>query len=87
MTTTPLSIDVYVAPRRPYNCPDQLGQDEVATWAPSSSTMISGPTEAIVIDALLTFQNAERFLLVLWVGVVGQTAVRPPSTAMVAPVM
>jgi glyoxylase-like metal-dependent hydrolase (beta-lactamase superfamily II) len=60
MTTTPLSIDVYVAPMRPYNSPDQLGQGEVATWAPSSSTLISGPTEAIVIDALLTFENADQ---------------------------
>ena len=60
MSTTPLSIDVYVAPMRPYTCPDQLGEGEVATWAPSSSTLISGPTEAILIDALLTFENAEQ---------------------------
>src|SRR5258705_2430674 len=33
-------------------CPDQLGEGEVATWAPSSSTLISGPTEWIPIDAL-----------------------------------
>ena len=45
MGTSPLSIDVYVAPMRPYACPDQLGEGEVATWAPSSSTLISGPTE------------------------------------------
>jgi hypothetical protein len=43
--TSPLSIDVYVAPMRPYTCPDQLGEGEVGTWAPSSSTLISGPTE------------------------------------------
>jgi len=60
MSTIPLSIDVYVAPMRPYTCPDQLGEGEVATWAPSSSTLISGPTEAILIDALLTFQNADQ---------------------------
>jgi glyoxylase-like metal-dependent hydrolase (beta-lactamase superfamily II) len=45
---------------RPYTCPDQLGEGEVATWAPSSSTLISGPTEAILIDALLTFENADN---------------------------
>jgi glyoxylase-like metal-dependent hydrolase (beta-lactamase superfamily II) len=56
----PLSIDVYVAPMRPYACPDRLGEGEVATWAPSSSTLISGPTEGIVIDALLTFENADQ---------------------------
>jgi len=56
----PLSIDVYVAPMRPYISPDQLGEGEVATWAPSSSTLISGPTEGILIDALLTFENADQ---------------------------
>src|SRR4029079_9887580 len=60
MSGSPLSIDVYVAPMRPYTSPDQLGQGEVATWAPSSSTLISGPTEGILIDALLTFVNADQ---------------------------
>ena len=49
--------------RRPdaaYNCPDQPGEGGVATWAPSSSTLISGPTEGILIDALLTFENADQ---------------------------
>lgn len=45
---------------RPYISPDQLGKGEVATWAPSSSTLISGPTEGILIDALLTFENADQ---------------------------
>src|SRR5260370_4473272 len=60
MSTSPLSIDVYVARMRPYTWPDQLGEGEVATWASSSSTLISGPAEGIVIDALLTFENADR---------------------------
>jgi glyoxylase-like metal-dependent hydrolase (beta-lactamase superfamily II) len=60
MSTSPLSIGVYVAPMRPYTSPDQLGEGEVATWAPSSSTLISGPTEGILIDALLTFENADQ---------------------------
>src|SRR6201993_2504304 len=60
MSSGPLSIDVYVAPMRPYISPDQLGEGEVATWAPSSSTLISGPTEGILIDALLTFENADQ---------------------------
>src|SRR3989442_3274167 len=45
---------------RAYPYPGQLGEGEVATWAPSSSTLISGPTEGIVIDALLTFENADQ---------------------------
>jgi glyoxylase-like metal-dependent hydrolase (beta-lactamase superfamily II) len=60
MSTSQLSIEVYVAPMRPYISPDQLGEGEVATWAPSSSTLISGPTEGILIDALLTFENADQ---------------------------
>src|SRR5467141_80580 len=60
MGSRPLSSDVYVAPMRPYTCPDELGEGEVATWAPSSSTLISGPTEGILIDALLTFENADQ---------------------------
>jgi glyoxylase-like metal-dependent hydrolase (beta-lactamase superfamily II) len=60
MSTRPLDLDVYVAPMRPYISPDQLGEGEVATWAPSSSTLISGPTEGILIDALLTFDNADQ---------------------------
>ena len=60
MSTSPLATHVYVAPMRPYTSPDKLGEGEVATWAPSSSTLISGPTEGILIDALLTFENADQ---------------------------
>src|SRR5260370_38191215 len=60
MRTSPLASDVCVAPMRTYTCREQLGEGEVATWAPSSSTLISGPTEGILIDALLTFENADQ---------------------------
>ena len=70
MSSSPLSIDVYVAPMRPYASPDQLGDGEVVTWAPSSSTLISGPTEGILIDALLTFDNADR--IAAWSGTLRQ---------------
>src|ERR1700716_4415823 len=60
MSASQLTLDVYVAPRRPYTSPDRLGEGELATWAPSSSTLISGPTEGILIDALLTFENADQ---------------------------
>jgi glyoxylase-like metal-dependent hydrolase (beta-lactamase superfamily II) len=58
--STPLSLDVYVEPMRPYSSPDTLGEGEVATWAPSSSTLIHGENEGIIIDALLTFDNADH---------------------------
>jgi len=60
MSTGPLSLDVFVAPMRPYLSHDQLGEGDVATWAPSSTTLISGPTAGILIDALLTFENADQ---------------------------
>src|SRR5437016_13553424 len=60
MNSGPLSLDVYVAPMRPYTSPDQLGEGEVATWAPSSSAVISGQTEGIPADALRTVENADR---------------------------
>src|SRR5689334_170296 len=59
MSSAP-SIDVFGAAMRPYNYPDKLGEGEVATWAPSSSTLISGPNEGVLIDALLTFDNADK---------------------------
>ena len=71
MSTSPLSIDVYVSPMRRYHSPDQLGEGEVATWAPSSSTLISGPTEGILIDALLTFNNADE--IAAWAKRFGKT--------------
>jgi glyoxylase-like metal-dependent hydrolase (beta-lactamase superfamily II) len=71
MSTSPLSVDVYVAPMRPYNSSDQLGDGEVASWAPSSSTLISGPTEAILVDALLTFENADN--IAAWAKAFGKT--------------
>jgi glyoxylase-like metal-dependent hydrolase (beta-lactamase superfamily II) len=60
MSTSPLSVDGHVAPMRPYTYPGELAVGEEATWAPSSSTLISGPTEGILIDALLTFENADQ---------------------------
>jgi hypothetical protein len=38
---------------RPYTCRDQLGEGEVATWAPSSSTLISGPPEGILMSSIV----------------------------------
>ena len=71
MSTSPLSVDVYVSPLRPYNSPDQLGAGEVATWPPSSSTLISGPAEGILIDALLTVRNADE--IAAWAKGFGKT--------------
>jgi hypothetical protein len=44
--------------------------------APSSSTLISGPTEEILIDALLTFENADQ--IAAWAKRFGKS---PPCAA------
>lgn len=54
-----LSVDVFVVPKRLYPAPGELGPGEEPTWAPSSSTLIRGTSEAILIDALLTVENAD----------------------------
>ena len=71
MGSDPLSIDVFVYPMAPYSSPDQLGEGEVATWAPMSCTLISGPTEGILIDAMLTFTHADA--IAAWARQFGKT--------------
>ncbi len=56
---TGLNLDVFVYPMEPYNSPDPPGPGEVVTWAPMSSTLISGPTEGVLIDAMLTTRHAD----------------------------
>src|SRR5580765_3836279 len=64
MAESALSIDVYVSPQRPYAMTPQ-GPGDVPTWAPTSSTLISGEDEAILVDALMT--NGQVDALADWV--------------------
>jgi len=63
MSTGPLSVNVFVTlfvtPIRPYagGAPDGPGDE--ATWAPMSSTLIAGENEAILVDALMTNDQAD----------------------------
>jgi glyoxylase-like metal-dependent hydrolase (beta-lactamase superfamily II) len=59
MSTSPLSIDVFVSPIRPYAGEAPQGPGDEPTWAPMSSTLISGEDEAILVDALLTNDQAD----------------------------
>nr|WP_240148270.1 MBL fold metallo-hydrolase [Diaminobutyricibacter tongyongensis] len=54
-----MNLDVFVYPMEPYNSPDPPGPGEVVTWAPMSSTLIAGPTEGVLIDAMLTTHHAD----------------------------
>jgi glyoxylase-like metal-dependent hydrolase (beta-lactamase superfamily II) len=65
MSTSPLTVDVYVAPMRPFvGAPAQAPGDE-PMWSPMSSTLIAGATEAILVDTLVTVDQVDA--LAEWV--------------------
>jgi len=64
MSTSPLSVDVFVTPIRPYAGDPPQGPGDDPTWAPMSSTLITGENEAILIDALMT--NGQADALAEW---------------------
>lgn len=54
MTENALTVDVYVAPMRPFaGAPAQAPGDE-PMWSPMTSTLIAGENEAILVDTLMT---------------------------------
>ena len=62
---SPLSIDVFNSGYKPI--PGGPGWDDItpATWPASTSTLISGDRDALLVDALLTTSEGER--LAAWV--------------------
>src|SRR5437899_11974085 len=65
MSRSPLTVDVYVAPMRPFaGAPAQAPGDD-PMWSPMSSTLIAGDTEAILVDTLITFDQVDA--LAEWV--------------------
>ncbi|MER7007287.1 MBL fold metallo-hydrolase [Dactylosporangium sp. NPDC000555] len=64
MSTSPLSVDVFVTPIRPYAGGASQGPGDEPTWAPMSSTLIAGEHDAILIDALMT--NGQADALAAW---------------------
>src|SRR5271170_159241 len=65
MSQTPLSVDVYVAPMRPFKgAPAQAPGDE-PMWSPMSSTLIAGTEEGILVDTLVTNDQVDE--LAEWV--------------------
>lgn len=57
--TTPLSIDVYVAPMRPFAGAPASAEGDEPMWSPMSATLISGETEAVLVDTLVTFDQVD----------------------------
>ena len=65
MSTSQLTVSVYVAPMRPFaGAPAQAPGDE-PMWSPMSSTLIAGATEAILVDTLVTNDQVDS--LAEWV--------------------
>ncbi len=64
MSTSPLSVDVFVTPIRPYVGAAPQGPGDEPTWAPLSSTLIAAENEAILVDALMT--NGQADALAEW---------------------
>ena len=53
----PLSYDVFVAPEKPFNAPPPRVGDPPA-WDPTTSTLIFGARDAVLVDALMTVREA-----------------------------
>ena len=65
MSTSPLTIDVYVTPLRPYAGSPAQGPGDDPNWSPMSSTLIAAEEEAILVDALIA--SAQVDALAEWV--------------------
>jgi glyoxylase-like metal-dependent hydrolase (beta-lactamase superfamily II) len=62
---TGLGIHVHVAPMRPVPDPAAEEAGVKPTWAPCSSTLITGETEALLVDTLITYDQVDA--LAEWV--------------------
>ncbi|MDR7159158.1 MBL fold metallo-hydrolase [Arthrobacter sp. BE255] len=54
MDSNDLTVDVYVAPMRPFAGSPARGPGDDPMWSPMSSTLIAGAEEAILVDTLVT---------------------------------
>ena len=65
-----LSWDVYVAPSEPLPDGDLPPHERGRSWSPTSATLISGEQDAVLVDALLTVDQARD--LAEWVAAHGK---------------
>ena len=54
-----LSIDVYVAPMRPFAGAAPQGAGDQPLWSPMSSSLVAGAEEAVLVDTLITFAQVD----------------------------
>jgi glyoxylase-like metal-dependent hydrolase (beta-lactamase superfamily II) len=65
MSPAALTVDVYVAPMRPFAGAPAQGPGDEPMWSPMSSTLIAGAEEAILVDTLVTLDQVDA--LAAWV--------------------
>jgi glyoxylase-like metal-dependent hydrolase (beta-lactamase superfamily II) len=65
MSRTALTVEVYVAPMRPFAGAPAQGPGDEPMWSPMSSTLIAGSEEAILVDTLVTLDQVDA--LAAWV--------------------
>ena len=54
-----LSIEVHVAPMRPFAGAASQGAGDQPLWSPGSSSLIAGAQEAVLVDTLITFDQVD----------------------------
>ncbi|WP_089100406.1 MBL fold metallo-hydrolase [Streptomyces hyaluromycini] len=65
MSSDALTVDVYVAPMRPFVGAPAQGPGDDPMWSPMSSTLIAGAEEAVLVDTLVTLDQVDA--LAEWV--------------------
>lgn len=65
MSSDALTVDVYVAPMRPFAGAPAQGPGDDPMWSPMSSTLIAGAEEAVLVDTLVTLDQVDA--LAEWV--------------------
>jgi len=65
MSPAALTVDVHVAPMRPFAGAPGQGPGDAPTWSPMSSTLIAGAEEGILVDTLVTLDQVDA--LAEWV--------------------
>src|SRR5580704_669568 len=62
MSPAALTVDVYVAPMRPFAGAPAQGPGDDPMWSPMSSTLIAGAEEAILVDTLVTLDHSDHWI-------------------------
>ena len=65
MSPAALTVDVYVAPMRPFAGAPGQGPGDDPMWSPMSSTLIAGAEQGILVDTLVTLDQVDA--LAEWV--------------------